>query len=203
MFKTGTQCNNIDVNNNASSSFNDKRETADTSSLSVRLTDELLAIAQQLTALAVKTESAPAQQAALPGFMLQDTGQDNANMSLLTDRLSNWTISAADVRAEIARRRKRDSFFKNGMFADPAWDILLDLYAAQLEHKSVTVSSACIAAAVPQTTALRWIERLTRYGLIERKHDPLDRRKAYLTLTNNGTQAMSACLKAALFISAP
>jgi hypothetical protein len=40
------------------------------------------------------------------------------------------------------------------LFADPGWDILLDLYAARQEGKQVSVSSLCIAAAVPPTTAL-------------------------------------------------
>jgi hypothetical protein len=44
----------------------------------------------------------------------------------------------------------REQFFGPDLFADPAWDILLDLYAARLEQQRVAVSSLCIAAAVPQ-----------------------------------------------------
>ena len=46
--------------------------------------------------------------------------------------------------------------FGEGLFADPAWDIMLDLFAARIEGKDITVSSAGIAACVPPTTALRW-----------------------------------------------
>src|SRR3546814_5849017 len=57
----------------------------------------------------------------------------------------------ARVRALIRARRMRDQFFRSELFADPAWDMLLDLMAARLEHKRVSVSSLCIAAAVPVT----------------------------------------------------
>ena len=42
--------------------------------------------------------------------------------------------------------------------------MLLDLLAARLERERVSVSSLCIAAAVPPTTALRWIRTLTDKG---------------------------------------
>ncbi len=63
--------------------------------------------------------------------------------------------SAADVRRTIRARRLRDQFFGTALFEDPGWDMLLDLYAAELERGRVSVSSLCIAAAVAPTTALR------------------------------------------------
>src|SRR3546814_15893799 len=77
----------------------------------------------------------------------------------------------ARVRALIRARRMRDQFFRSELFADPAWDMLLDLMAARLEHKRVSVSSLCIAAAVPVTTALRWIKSLTDEGRFVRRAD--------------------------------
>ncbi|MGK3896730.1 hypothetical protein ABI061_15150, partial [Enterococcus faecium] len=40
--------------------------------------------------------------------------------------------------------------------------------------------SLCIAAAVPPTTALRWIGRMSELGMLERRPDPFDRRRAYM-----------------------
>ena len=71
----------------------------------------------------------------------------------------------AAIRAMIRARRMRDQFFSGELFADPAWDMLLDLLLARLEQRTVAVSSLCIAAAVPPTTALRWIKRLTDEGI--------------------------------------
>ena len=76
-------------------------------------------------------------------------------------------IEAAAVRDFIRARRLRDQFFGDGLFADPAWDILLDLTAARIERRPVAVSSLCIAAAVPATTALRWIKHLTAEGWLD------------------------------------
>ena len=42
------------------------------------------------------------------------------------------------------------------LFGDPAWDMLLDLTAARAEHTRVSVTSLCIASAVPPTGAPGW-----------------------------------------------
>lgn len=99
-------------------------------------------------------------------------------------------ISAREVRDTIRARRMRDTMFGGGLFEDPAWDMLLDLFAAELERTQVSVSSLCIAAAVAPTTALRWITRMTEAGLFERQPDPFDRRRAYMVLTERASAAL-------------
>ena len=93
--------------------------------------------------------------------------------------------SAKEIRSLIHKRRMRDQFFAQDLFADPAWDILLDLMAARMEGKHVSVSSLCIAAAVPATTALRWITGMTESGLLERRMDPNDARRVFIELSKN------------------
>ena len=61
--------------------------------------------------------------------------------------------------------------------------MLLDLMAARLEENRVAVSSLCIAAAVPATTALRWIKALTDRGLFVRVADPQDGRRVFIELS--------------------
>lgn len=92
--------------------------------------------------------------------------------------------SARSIRHLIAMRRLRDRFFPSDLFADPAWDILLDLSASRLEKRPVSVSSLCIAAAVPPTTALRWIRMMTDQGLLERRADPADARRMFVDLSD-------------------
>lgn len=99
-------------------------------------------------------------------------------------------ISARDVRQIIRTRRMREEFFGSEVFADPAWDMLLDLYAAQLERHRVSVSSLCIASAVPATTALRWIKTLTETGVFERAADPHDGRRIFVVLSQSASNAM-------------
>lgn len=99
-------------------------------------------------------------------------------------------VAAAQIRQLIAHRRMRDAFFSGDLFADPAWDILLDLYAAHLERVTVSVSSLCIAAAVPPTTALRWVKLMTRSALLERRPDSDDRRRVHIVLSQSARTAM-------------
>lgn len=91
----------------------------------------------------------------------------------------------------IRQRRLRDRFFDAELFADPAWDILLDLTAARAEHRRVSVTSLCIAAAVPPTTALRWITHMTELGVLVREQDAEDRRRAFVALSDKTADAMA------------
>lgn len=106
------------------------------------------------------------------------------------DRTTPVQITAATVRGAIRARRLRDQYFPKDLFADPAWDMLLDLFAARLEGMTVSVSSLCIAAAVPPTTALRWITAMTDAGLLMRREDPSDRRRAFVVLTARAVAGM-------------
>lgn len=101
------------------------------------------------------------------------------------------------VRATIRARRLRDQHFASELFADPAWDMLLDLYAARLEGRRVSVSSLCIAASVPPTTALRWIGTMHDAELFGREPDPTDKRRAHITLTDRAAAAMRGYFGAA------
>lgn len=100
------------------------------------------------------------------------------------------------VRAAIRKRQMRSRFFDCRLFADPAWDILLDLTAARAEGRRVSVTSLCIASGVPPTTALRWIGQMTEQGLLLREEDPVDRRRAYVGLTDSAVEAMACYFEA-------
>lgn len=93
-------------------------------------------------------------------------------------------ITAAEIRTIIKLRRLRDRHFDPELFADPAWDMMLDLMASRAEHSRVSVSSLCIAAAVPATTALRWIKTLTDQGVFLRVADPTDGRRVFIELSD-------------------
>lgn len=95
------------------------------------------------------------------------------------------------VRRIIRQRQLRARFFDGDLFADPAWDILLDLTAARAEHARVSVTSLCIASGVPPTTALRWISQMVEAGLLERIEDEVDRRRAFIALTDKSAEAMA------------
>lgn len=88
------------------------------------------------------------------------------------------------AKAEYRLRRSRDRVFAiTGIFADPAWDILLDLFMASIDRKQISTSSACIAACVPPTTGLRWLAALESESLIVRVADSNDKRRTFVELT--------------------
>ncbi len=99
--------------------------------------------------------------------------------------------SATLVRQIIAARKLRTRFFDGDFFADPAWDMLLDLTAARVEHTRVSVTSLCIASGVPPTTALRWIGQMTEAGLFDRVEDDADRRRAFVCLSDKAADGMA------------
>ena len=99
-------------------------------------------------------------------------------------------VSADTVRAVIRARRLRTRYFPEHLFADPAWDMLLDLLQAEIAQLRVPVSSLCIAAAVPATTALRWLKTLVQEGLFVRRADPHDGRRVFVELAPETSEAM-------------
>jgi DNA-binding MarR family transcriptional regulator len=94
-------------------------------------------------------------------------------------------------------RRRRDELLGSDLFADPAWDMLLDLYARGIEGQDISVSSACLAGAVPSTIALGWLVKLERRGLVVRIPDPSDGRRTFLRLTSNSSAAIEMWLNSA------
>lgn len=100
-------------------------------------------------------------------------------------------VSPDAIAAILDARRRRETLFGPGLFADPAWDILLELYAAQLKQDRLTVGEVCSAAAVPPTTALGWIKQLERAGLLVRIPDTNDRRRIFAELSDRGAGLMA------------
>ena len=91
-------------------------------------------------------------------------------------------LSPDVVSSAIRVRRLRGRYFQEDLFADPAWDMMLELLAAELAGRRVAISSLCAAAAVPPTTALRWLNLLVKQGLFVRRTDPLDGRRVFVEL---------------------
>ena len=116
--------------------------------------------------------------------------QSTARRVELSPTVEAPDVSVETVRAVIRARRLRGRYFPDDMFADPAWDMLLDLLQAEISHLRVPVSSLCIAAAVPATTALRWLKTLVQEGLFVRRADPHDGRRVFVELAPDASTAL-------------
>ena len=91
-------------------------------------------------------------------------------------------------------RASRREVIDAGLLGEPAWDILLDLFASEMEGRAISVSSACIASGVPATTALRYLGKLESRGLAARVAAEGDRRRWNICLTPDGRAGMQAAL---------
>ncbi len=152
-----------------------------------RLGDQITTIAANIDAL-MQRSGGTTPYVATPAM---DFGQRQEDFSGgLVDKNKPVPPDPRVVRQTIRNRRLRHRYFDPALFADPAWDILLDLFAARIEGQQVSVSSLCIAAAVPPTTALRWVRQMTDNGLCRRIDDSLDKRRAFIALGDQGYLAM-------------
>lgn len=91
-------------------------------------------------------------------------------------------VTADRIRRLSKARALRTQYLGRDLFADATWDILLDLFAARLENRDVSITSLCIASGVPATTALRHIAKLEERGIIFRERAPVDGRRIYMRL---------------------
>lgn len=137
-----------------------------------QLSDEVSRIASTLARLSTGPATAPA-----PVLQPNTAGEVPA-------------VSAELVRSVIRARRLRARYFQEDLFADPAWDMLLDLLQAEIAQLRVPVSSLCIAAAVPATTALRWLKTMVQQGLFIRRADPHDGRRVFVELAPEASRAL-------------
>jgi DNA-binding MarR family transcriptional regulator len=99
-------------------------------------------------------------------------------------------VSPQQVNDLIRARRMRGRFLPEDLFADPAWDMLLGLLRAELLQHRVAVSSLCSSAAVPATTALRWLNTLIERRLCVRRADPHDGRRVFVELTPEASTSL-------------
>ena len=104
-----------------------------------------------------------------------------AELVQLARRISHW-------------RRRRDTMLAPIIFADPEWDILLDLYAQSGFGRRISMSSLCIAAAVPATTALRCINAMVDQGVLAKSRDANDARRVLVELTDETKAKMRSWL---------
>jgi hypothetical protein len=160
----------------------------------------LLRLIEQVGEIAQRLDQFGVGHAAIFGegkaFRVESPGSDFAAQGgkggkRLASGVSPTLPDARTIRRIIRNRHARTRFFDGALFADPAWDILLDLTAARIESVRVSVTSLCIASGVPPTTALRWIGQMIQAGLLHRNEDDADRRRAFIALTDRAADMMA------------
>jgi hypothetical protein len=113
--------------------------------------------------------------------LLRQQGAEAATETVLT---TEQLIAMA--KAKIRARRRRQELFPGIQVADPAWDLLLELYVNCAEQRRISVTGLGLGANVPGATVLRWLAMFHEAGLIVREPDPFDRRRIWVRLTDLG-----------------
>jgi DNA-binding MarR family transcriptional regulator len=94
------------------------------------------------------------------------------------------------IRAIIRARQARDGYLPLELLSDPAWGMLLELLHGELAGQRVSMSTLCEAAAVPDSTAVRWLKALEANDLAVRRSDPHEGGSEFVELTRKGSAAL-------------
>ena len=93
------------------------------------------------------------------------------------------------VQFALAVRREKERQFGEALLADPGWDVLLQLYAANLRGESLRLDH--VAGRYPLSALARWARLLDEQGLVEWSDDYLIGSAHSLRLTKCGFKKMS------------
>lgn len=104
--------------------------------------------------------------------------------------LSAGAPTSTQVRALRSARRARETYFGRSLFAEPAWDILLELYANYLDWRMVGILELGTELGIADATLLRWLEKLRHRGFVERVLHPTDKRRVLVGLTPSAAGKM-------------
>lgn len=86
--------------------------------------------------------------------------------------------------------RARDAIFGANLFSDPAWDLLLELYAAKLGGRRMTLQDVALAIDIPESTTARWATVLKERQLVMTDIEYDDPHRHWMVLTPEGASRM-------------
>ena len=89
-----------------------------------------------------------------------------------------------------AERRRRDDLFPDGLFGEPAWDLLLAMFSARERGQAMILCRAYKAAGVSDTTGRRLLDRMEEEGLITRRRAPRSRKMRVVELTDRAAERL-------------
>jgi DNA-binding MarR family transcriptional regulator len=98
---------------------------------------------------------------------------------------------------EFERRGRRMQLLPSDMFGEPAWEMLLILYAEQ-QRTRLNIAHLSRKLDLPPSTALRWLNYLEHKALVVREPHPTDQRTATLKLTAVAIEALELYLSEAI-----
>jgi len=118
-----------------------------------------------------------------------------SSLNSRSDIVAEHGVECATARARAERlyaeRRRRDAMFPDGLFGEPAWDLLLAMLIARDRNQAMILCKAYKAAGVTDTTGRRLLDRMEEEGLITRRRAPRSRKMRIVELTELAVERLT------------
>lgn len=108
------------------------------------------------------------------------------SLLLPKNRRQRFEVTEDHILSIIIARRGREAVFGPNLFSEPTWDALLELYAARLGNRKVSLAELSRAIDTPLTTTGRWIALLEDRQLVAVETDTLVPGRQWVGLTDDG-----------------
>ena len=105
-------------------------------------------------------------------------------------RLADDGLVEALLGYEQRARTLRNQIFDGTGINDSSWPLLQDLLAVHIEGQKLRTRQLCAASGLPQTTVLRYLDHLEKFGIVRRESDPVDSRVTLVSITEAGALRM-------------
>jgi len=129
---------------------------------------------------------------------MHQTSSLNRRPATIADHGNECATARARAERLYAERRRRDSLFPDGLFGEPAWDLLLAMFVARDRNQPMILCKAYRAAGVTDTTGRRLLDRMEADGLITRRRAPRSRKMRIVELTDLAIERLNDYLAKSL-----
>ncbi len=99
-------------------------------------------------------------------------------------------ITEDHMQSLISARRGRERLFGRHLFSDPAWDVIIELYAAMLGKRRMSAADLAKAIGAPESVISRWIAALVDAGIVSMTGDS-NEADSTVELTEEGAAKMA------------
>lgn len=127
-----------------------------------------------------------------PKNLLPGPGNSATSFEQLQALLPSNLIHVTEdhMQSLINARRGRERLFGRHLFSDPAWDVIIELYAAMLGKRRMSAADLARSIGVPESVIARWIAALVEARVVLTVEDP-NETETTVELTEEGAAKMA------------
>ena len=92
-------------------------------------------------------------------------------------------------------RQLRSDYVSSTLFAEPGWDMLLELYVIENSGSTTAASALLPHSPVAKSTKARWLDHLEELRLVRRRAHPLEPETEFVELTDEGIRELERYLR--------